>query len=105
MYLRYRLIAHELRDLGIDSNCAPLVDVAGPKPTHFAKPLLRHGCRYRSDVWGARWPMGLLDGGVLPVLKHIPGHGRAVADSHLELPAWMPILPIWRPAILPRSKR
>ncbi|SMO78438.1 beta-N-acetylhexosaminidase [Thalassovita litoralis] len=86
MYLRYRLIAHELRDLGIDSNCAPLVDVAGPE-TH---PFLQNRC-YGMDAdtvtrMGRAVADGLLDGGVLPVLKHIPGHGRAVADSHLELP-------------------
>ncbi len=86
MYLRYRLIAHELTALGIDSNCAPLVDVAG-KATH---PFLKNRC-YGTDPdrvakLGRAVANGLLDGGVLPVVKHIPGHGRAVADSHLELP-------------------
>lgn len=86
MYLRYRIIAHELRDLGIDSNCAPLVDVAGPD-TH---PFLKNRC-YGCDAdkvarAGRAVADGLLDGGVLPVVKHIPGHGRAVVDSHLGLP-------------------
>ncbi|WP_319826583.1 beta-N-acetylhexosaminidase [Thalassovita sp.] len=86
MYLRYRLIAHELKSLGIDSNCAPLVDVAGEK-TH---PFLKNRC-YGTDPdtvarLGRAVANGHLDGGVLPVVKHIPGHGRAVADSHLELP-------------------
>jgi beta-N-acetylhexosaminidase len=86
MYLRYRLIADELRALGIDSNCAPLVDVASDT-TH---PFLRNRC-YGSSAqsvaqMGRAVANGLLDGGVLPVVKHIPGHGRAVADSHLELP-------------------
>lgn len=86
MYLRYRLIAAELRGLGIDSNCAPLVDVAD-ETTH---PFLKNRC-YGTDAWqvaelGRAVANGLLDGGVLPVVKHIPGHGRAVADSHLELP-------------------
>lgn len=86
MYLRYRLIAAELRDLGIDSNCAPLVDVAGAE-TH---PFLRNRC-YGCDAgtvarMGRAVADGLLAGGVLPVVKHIPGHGRAVADSHKELP-------------------
>lgn len=86
MYLRYRLIAAELRELGIDSNCAPLVDVAGVA-TH---PFLKNRC-YGTDAaqvakLGRAVADGLLDGGVLPVVKHIPGHGRAVADSHLELP-------------------
>ncbi len=86
MYLRYRLIAQELHDLGIDSNCAPLVDVAGPD-TH---PFLKNRC-YGFDPdtvadMGRAVANGLLDGGVLPVVKHIPGHGRAVVDSHLDLP-------------------
>lgn len=86
MYLRYRLIAAELRDIGVDSNCAPLVDVAGPD-TH---PFLQNRCYgFEADqvAWiGRAVADGLLDGGVLPVIKHIPGHGRAVVDSHLDLP-------------------
>lgn len=86
MYLRYRLIANELHSLGIDSNCAPLVDVAGPA-TH---PFLQNRC-YGFEAGtvariGRAVANGLLDGGVLPVLKHIPGHGRAQVDSHLDLP-------------------
>ncbi|MGA0923788.1 MAG: beta-N-acetylhexosaminidase [Lutimaribacter sp.] len=86
MYLRYRIIAHELRDLGIDSNCAPMVDVATPQ-TH---PFLLNRC-YGSTPetvaqMGRAVADGLLDGGVLPVLKHIPGHGRAQVDSHFALP-------------------
>lgn len=86
MYLRYRLIAAELYDLGIDSNCAPMVDVAGAQTHDF----LRNRC-YGSDPdtvigLGRAVSDGLLDGGVLPVLKHIPGHGRATLDSHHDLP-------------------
>lgn len=84
--LRYRLIAGELRAVGIDVNCAPLADLAGPL-TH---PFLRNRC-FGGDaatvVPAARAAAeGLLAGGVLPVLKHIPGHGRATADSHFDLP-------------------
>ncbi|MCV2864723.1 glycoside hydrolase family 3 N-terminal domain-containing protein [Albidovulum sediminicola] len=86
IWLRYRLIADELHKVGIDANCAPSADIAGPD-TH---PFLRNRC-FGSDAAtvtrAARAAAnGLLAGGVLPVLKHIPGHGRAVADSHLELP-------------------
>ncbi|WP_170759517.1 beta-N-acetylhexosaminidase [Ruegeria lacuscaerulensis] len=86
MYLRYRLIANELFGLGIDSNCAPMVDLARDE-TH---PFLRNRC-YGSDpkavsATGRAVAKGHLDGGVLPVIKHIPGHGRATQDSHLELP-------------------
>ncbi|OWU82327.1 beta-hexosaminidase [Oceanicola sp. 22II-s10i] len=86
MYLRYRLIADELRAVGVDCNCAPLVDVASDE-TH---PFLRNRC-YGTDpeevaAIGRSVAVAHLAGGVLPVVKHIPGHGRAVADSHLELP-------------------
>ena len=86
MYLRARLIAAELHAVGIDGNCAPTVDIAGPL-TH---PFLRNRC-YGSDldtvVAVARAvAKGLLDGGVLPVMKHMPGHGRAMIDTHLDLP-------------------
>lgn len=86
MYLRYRLIAAELRALGIDSNCAPIADLANPATHEF----LRNRCYGDDPVTVARLGRavadGHLDGGVLPVLKHIPGHGRAQADSHLDLP-------------------
>lgn len=86
MYLRYRIIAHELRASGIDGNCAPVVDLWRPE-THD---ILANRCYGEdvvavSEIAGAV-ATGLVDGGVLPVIKHIPGHGRATADSHLELP-------------------
>ena len=86
MFLRGRLIAAELRACGIDVNCAPLADLARPE-TH---PILRNRCygTTLSAVIGNARAMadGLIAGGVLPVLKHIPGHGRATLDSHLDLP-------------------
>ena len=86
MYLRSRLIAHELNDLGIDSNCAPNLDLAS-EATH---PFLRNRC-YGSDAdvvseIGRAVAEGFLQGGVLPVMKHMPGHGRSVQDSHVDLP-------------------
>ncbi|WP_037316165.1 beta-N-acetylhexosaminidase [Ruegeria halocynthiae] len=86
MYLRYRLIAHELFGLGIDSNCAPMVDLARNE-TH---PFLKNRC-YGSDPksvsrLGKAAAKGHLDGGVLPVLKHMPGHGLSTLDSHHDLP-------------------
>lgn len=86
MRARYAAIGAELADLGIDVNCAPLADIARPE-TH---PILRNRCygdTVQTVVAAARGVAeGLLSAGVLPVLKHIPGHGRATADSHLELP-------------------
>jgi len=86
MYLRFRLIAQELHDVGIDSNCAPMVDVAGPQTHEF----LRNRC-YGTDAaqvaaLGRAAADGMLAGGVLPVVKHMPGHGRATMDSHFNLP-------------------
>ena len=86
MYIRFRLIAHELYTLGIDSNCAPMVDV----PRADTHEFLYNRC-YGTDardiaLMGQAANDGMLAGGVLPVIKHIPGHGRATADSHFELP-------------------
>ncbi|MEJ8476005.1 beta-N-acetylhexosaminidase [Roseibium algae] len=81
-----RLIAHDLYNLGINVDCLPLLDVA------FAETVDAIGDRaYGTDAktvaeLGRETCKGLLAGGVLPVLKHLPGHGRAVVDSHLELP-------------------
>jgi len=86
MYLRYRLIAHELKALTIDSNCAPMVDLI----VHETHDFLRNRCYGTSpgDVaaLGRAAAEGMLEGGVLPVLKHIPGHGRTDLDSHFDLP-------------------
>ncbi len=86
MYLRYRMIADELRAVGIDANCAPVADIAH-EATHA---VLKNRCYSRDpqQVAGISRAVanGLLAGGVLPIVKHIPGHGRATIDSHLELP-------------------
>ena len=80
------LIAHELKALTIDVDCWPLADV----PQSDADPIIGDRA-FGRDVSGvARLARiacdGLLAGGVLPVIKHVPGHGRARADSHKELP-------------------
>ncbi|MBZ4023414.1 beta-hexosaminidase [Rhodobacter sp. TJ_12] len=86
LWLRARLQAAELRAVGIDGNCAPTCDIAGPR-TH---PFLHNRClgeTVAEVVQNARATAeGLLAGGVLPVVKHMPGHGRAEADSHKNLP-------------------
>lgn len=86
MWVRYRLIAAELRMVGIDANCAPCGDIAG----HETHAFLRNRC-YGTDaitVMDAARSVAQahLAGGVLPVIKHIPGHGRASVDSHKDLP-------------------
>ena len=85
-YLRFRLIAAELHAVGIDVDCAPLLDVAGPQTHPFLKNRC-YGTDFASVVVAARAAAaGLMDGGVLPVVKHMPGHGRASVDSHHSLP-------------------
>ena len=84
--LRARIIAEELRAVGIDANCAPVADIAGPE-TH---PFLRNRCYGETAVHVCERARSVADAhlaaGVLPVVKHLPGHGRATADTHLNLP-------------------
>jgi beta-N-acetylhexosaminidase len=81
-----RLIADDLARLGIDVDCAPIADV----PVGDADPIIGDRA-YGTEpakvaaIAGA-FAAGLMEGGVLPVLKHLPGHGRATADSHHRLP-------------------
>ncbi|WP_372573130.1 beta-N-acetylhexosaminidase [Ruegeria jejuensis] len=86
MYLRYRLIAQELRALGIDSNCAPTLDLAFAETHPFLRNRLYAGDPAQVARIGRAVADGLLEGGVLPVMKHMPGHGRATLDTHHELP-------------------
>ncbi len=86
MYLRYRLIAGELRELGIDVNCAPVLDVLRPE-THAVIGNRSYGADPAEvAAIGRAVADGLIAGGVAPVMKHVPGHGRATADSHEALP-------------------
>jgi len=81
-----RLMAADLAAVGIDVDCAPVADV----PVPGADAII--GDRAFGDEPGkvaalaAAFAQGLEDGGVLPVVKHMPGHGRATADSHKKLP-------------------
>lgn len=85
-WLRNRLIAAELHDVGIDVNCVPLADVA-QDATHPVLKNRLYGADTETVIEAARiCAEAHLAGGVLPVLKHIPGHGRATIDSHLDLP-------------------
>jgi len=85
-YLGHRLIADDLRAVGITSDCAPVLDL--PQPG--ADPIISDralGSDVRDIVEMAHAAMaGLMAGGVAPVVKHIPGHGRATVDSHKALP-------------------
>ncbi|MDH3232933.1 MAG: beta-N-acetylhexosaminidase [Alphaproteobacteria bacterium] len=84
--LNARLIGAELSALGIDVDCAPVLDV----PAEDSHDIVGDRAFGASPALVARLGRsaidGFLDAGVLPVIKHIPGHGRAKVDSHLELP-------------------
>lgn len=84
--LRARLIAAELRDAGIDVNCAPVLDLAGPQTHAVILNRCLGGDPAEVAALGRAIAEGLLAGGVLPVVKHMPGQGRASLDSHLALP-------------------
>ncbi|HYE51162.1 MAG TPA: beta-N-acetylhexosaminidase [Azospirillaceae bacterium] len=85
-WLHGRLLAGLLQPLGIDVDCAPVADVPvpgahdviGDRAFGQDPALVAELARAQAE--------GLLAGGVLPVVKHIPGHGRAHVDSHKELP-------------------
>jgi beta-N-acetylhexosaminidase len=85
-YLNARLIAHDLAGLGITVDCLPVLDVPQPGADDIIGDRAFARDPHIIIELGRAQIEGLTDGGVLPVMKHIPGHGRAGADSHLALP-------------------
>ncbi|WP_425090458.1 glycoside hydrolase family 3 N-terminal domain-containing protein [Tropicimonas sp. S265A] len=85
-WLRGRLLAEDLRGVGIDVNCVPMLDIVRPD-TH---PILKNRCYGADPATVAQLGRTLAEahmaGGVLPVMKHMPGHGLSTVDSHLDLP-------------------
>ena len=81
-----RLIAAELASLGITVDCAPVLDLCHPDAHDIIGDRAFGGRPEVVITLGRAFAEGLRAGGVLPVIKHVPGHGRAKADSHLELP-------------------
>jgi len=87
--LASRLIAHDLAEVGVNVDCAPDLDVAD-EATHAVIGTRAYGRDpARVAALGRAAMEGLIEGGVAPVIKHVPGHGRARADSHFELPIVM----------------
>ncbi len=84
--LNARCLAAELAPLGITVDCLPLLDLRLPGAHDVV------GDRGFSDdpdlvaALGRACCEGLMEGGLMPVIKHMPGHGRALVDSHAELP-------------------
>jgi len=85
-WLMSRLHAFDLMHRGVDVDCLPVLDV----PVEGAHDVIGQRAYGRDPeavaALGRAAADGLLAGGVLPVMKHIPGHGRAGADTHVELP-------------------
>ncbi len=85
-YLNARLMARDLWEIGISVDCVPVLDV----PVEGADDVIGDRAFARNPATiidlGRAVIDGMLDGGVLPVMKHIPGHGRATADTHKALP-------------------
>ncbi len=84
--LNARLIAEELRDLGINVDCAPVADLPVPGAHDIIGDRAYGATPQQVIEFAAEMAAGLLERGVIPVVKHIPGHGRAQADSHHALP-------------------
>ncbi len=85
-WLHGRLIAADLHDLGIDMNCAPVLDVIVEGASDAIGNRSFGTDPYVVAALGRSLADGLLAGGVVPVMKHIPGQGRATSDSHVNLP-------------------
>ncbi len=81
-----RLLAHDLHALGINVDCVPVLDVPDPQGHEIIGDRAYGNTPEQVALLGRAASEGLIAGGVLPIIKHIPGHGRAKADSHLELP-------------------
>jgi beta-N-acetylhexosaminidase len=86
LYKNFQDIASDLVEVGININCAPVLDILTNK-THQVIGNRAYGSNAAQVTDLARKVCeGLLSKGVYPVIKHIPGHGRGTSDSHLELP-------------------
>jgi beta-N-acetylhexosaminidase len=81
-----RLMADDLFALGVNVDCAPVLDVPQPGAHDIIGDRAYGETPEAVAVLARAAAEGLLAGGVLPVIKHIPGHGRATSDSHLDLP-------------------
>jgi beta-N-acetylhexosaminidase len=85
-FLNSRLIASELVEVGINVSCSPCIDLLHDDGHGIIGDRALGRETNQIAELGRAVAEGLMDGAVLPVIKHMPGHGRARADSHLELP-------------------
>lgn len=85
-WLLARLHAFDLVRYGISADCLPVLDVPIEGASDVIGARAYGGTPQAVSALGRATAEGLMSGGVLPVMKHIPGHGRASADTHFELP-------------------
>jgi beta-N-acetylhexosaminidase len=81
-----RLLAHDLAAVGVNVDCVPVLDVPAPDGHEIIGDRAYGDTPEEVALLGRAAAEGLIAGGVLPIVKHIPGHGRARGDSHLDLP-------------------
>ncbi|MCA0368884.1 MAG: beta-N-acetylhexosaminidase [Proteobacteria bacterium] len=81
-----RLMAHDLREVGVTVDLLPVLDVPVPGAHDIVGDRAYGQDPQTVALLGRAAAEGLLAGGVLPCIKHMPGHGRAFADSHKDLP-------------------
>ena len=81
-----RLMASELYDLGFTSSCLPVLDVPQPGAHDVIGNRAYDTRAERIMILANAHVAGLMEGGILPVMKHVPGHGRSLVDSHHNLP-------------------
>lgn len=86
VFLGHRLIAAELADMGLHADCAPVVDLPLPGAHDVIGNRAFGTDPSKVAALGRAALKGLMAGGVAGVIKHVPGHGRAMSDSHEELP-------------------
>lgn len=85
-YLNYRLIGHDLKEIGVNVNCAPMLDIPVDGASSVVTDRALGTTAEQVSMLGASVCSALKDSGVAPVIKHGPGHGRALVDSHHLLP-------------------
>lgn len=85
-WLKGRLMADDLLPIGITVNCAPVLDAIRPGASEAIGDRSFSGDPELVTALGRAVAEGLIAGGVVPVVKHVPGQGRALVDSHYALP-------------------
>ena len=84
--LQALLISYDLREMGINVNFAPVLDISYPSTTEALKSRCFSNSPQIVSLLGKTMIDTYISQGIIPCIKHMPGHGMAVSDSHLELP-------------------